>query len=96
MLWSGEWAWGSRAQGGLERRGESPEGAPGPRARWSVARGGVSPSNEAENRLRGIAAGCLVGRYGFNEPWAFPNWATTIWGVFSRIRGAFICAYYFS
>jgi hypothetical protein len=42
-----------------------------PRARWRFARGGVSPSSEAENHPRGIAAGRLVGRYGFFGPRAF-------------------------
>jgi hypothetical protein len=43
MLWSGEWARGSRAQVGLERGGESPEGALGPRARRRIARGVSRP-----------------------------------------------------
>jgi hypothetical protein len=57
MLWSGEWAWRSRGRVGLERGGESPEGAPAPRVRRRIARGGARPSSEAENRPRGIAAG---------------------------------------
>jgi hypothetical protein len=36
----------SRACAGLERGGESPEGALGPRARRRIARGGVSPSSK--------------------------------------------------
>jgi hypothetical protein len=32
----------------LERGGISPEGVTSPRARWSLARGGVQPSSEAE------------------------------------------------
>jgi hypothetical protein len=56
----------SRAWGNLERGGELPEGASGPRARWRtpegvsgprarqrVARGGIMPSSETENRARG-------------------------------------------
>jgi hypothetical protein len=52
MLWSGEWARVSRARGGLERSGESLEGAPSPRARRRIARGGAGPSSEAEIRPR--------------------------------------------
>jgi hypothetical protein len=48
MLWSGEWALGSRAWDGLERGGDSPEGASSPRARRRFARGGVQPSSEEE------------------------------------------------
>jgi hypothetical protein len=67
-----------RGRQALERGGGSPEGASGPRARWRLTRGGVRPSSEAEdpwhgawsssdtqNRPRGTAAGCLVGRCGF-------------------------------
>jgi hypothetical protein len=46
----------SRARGGLERGGESPEGASGPRARWRIAWGGVRPSSEVENHPRGRQA----------------------------------------
>jgi hypothetical protein len=53
MLWSGEWVRRSRARGDLERGGDSPEGASGPRARRRFARGGAQPSSEAEIRPRG-------------------------------------------
>jgi hypothetical protein len=53
MLWSGERARGPRAQGGLERGGDSPEGVSSPRARRRFARGGVRPSSEAGIRPRG-------------------------------------------
>jgi hypothetical protein len=62
----------------LERGGYSPEGASIPRARRSLARGGVGPSSEAETprhgawsssetevRPRGTATNRLVGRCGF-------------------------------
>jgi hypothetical protein len=68
----------SWVKGGLERGGDSSEGASGPRARRRLARGGVRPSSEAENlwrgvwsssetetRPRGTAACRLVGRCGF-------------------------------
>jgi hypothetical protein len=50
----------------LERGGDSPEGASGPRARWRLTRGGVRPSSEMETRPRGTATGRLVGRCGFS------------------------------
>jgi hypothetical protein len=53
MLWSGKWARVSQVQGGLERSRESFEGAPPPRARWTITRGGVGPSSEAETQPRG-------------------------------------------
>jgi hypothetical protein len=75
MLWSGEWARGPRARGGLERGGDSPEGASTARARQRFARGAVEPSSEAELswydawpssetevRPRGAEAGRLMGR----------------------------------
>jgi hypothetical protein len=40
----------SRERPALERGGLSPEGASGPRARRSLARGGVWPSSEVESR----------------------------------------------
>jgi hypothetical protein len=43
----------SRARVGLERGGESPEGAPAPRARCRIARGGARPSSEADCCPRG-------------------------------------------
>jgi hypothetical protein len=48
MPWSGEWARGRELGGALERGGDSPEGAPSPRARRRFARGRVRPSSEAE------------------------------------------------
>jgi hypothetical protein len=61
MLWSEEWA---RRHGptavdpheSIERGGDLPEGAHSPRARRSLARGGVPPSSEAELHLRGRPA----------------------------------------
>jgi hypothetical protein len=47
----------------LERGKVSPEGASSPRARRIFARGGVQPLSEAEFRLRGAGAGCLLGRW---------------------------------
>jgi hypothetical protein len=58
ILWSGERTRGPRAWGGLERGGDSPEGASNPRARRRFARGGVQrgqPSSEA--KIRGAAPG---------------------------------------
>jgi hypothetical protein len=49
----GEWARGARAWGGLERGGDSPDGASSPRARRRFARGGAQPSSEVEIRPRG-------------------------------------------
>jgi hypothetical protein len=43
----------SRGSLALERGRVSPEGASSPRARQSLARGGVQPSNEAESHPRG-------------------------------------------
>jgi hypothetical protein len=54
MLWSGEWARGPRARGGIERCEESPEGASTPRARRKITRGGTRPSSEADDRSRGL------------------------------------------
>jgi hypothetical protein len=62
MLWSGEWARGPRARVGLERDGDSLEGASSPRARRRFARGGVQPPSEAEIRSRGMGADRLMGR----------------------------------
>jgi hypothetical protein len=65
------------------------------RASWRIARGGVSPSSEAEYRPRGTAAGRLVGRCGFFGSWAFPLWAAATWSVFFRVRGMLICVLLF-
>jgi hypothetical protein len=73
-----------------------PEGVSAPRARRRITQGGTNPSSEVENHRRGTAAGRLVGRYGFFGLWAFPLWAATSWRVFCRVRGVFICVYYFS
>jgi hypothetical protein len=71
-------------QSGLERGGDSPEGALSPRAMRRLARGGIKPSSEAETswcgawpssevevRPRGTLAGCLLGRNGFLCPGPF-------------------------
>jgi hypothetical protein len=67
-----------RGRQALERGGDWPEGASCPRVRRRLARGGVTPSSEAETlrrgarssseteiRPRGTAADRLVGRCGF-------------------------------
>jgi hypothetical protein len=99
----------SRAWGGLERGGESPEGASGPRARRGITRGGVRPSSEAEftrrgirplseveNRPRGTATSGLVGRCGFFRQWAIPLWAATTWSMFLGFTTCLFVFYYFS
>jgi hypothetical protein len=80
-----------RARRALERGGESPEGAPDPRVRQRLARGGVRHSSEAETHPRGTATIRMVGRYGFFGPSAFPLWAVTTRSVFFGVHSVFIC-----
>jgi hypothetical protein len=56
MLQPGEWVQELRTRKNLERGGASSEGASNPRARWSLTRGGVQPSSEAESDPRGRPA----------------------------------------
>jgi hypothetical protein len=95
----------SWVQGGLERGGESPEGASGPRARRRLARGGVRPSSEAEItrcgarssseaeiRPRGTAVDRLVGRYSFLGRGPFFVQVASTQSVF---RGLWVCSFAF-
>jgi hypothetical protein len=50
----------ARGSGSLERGGDSPEGASGPRARRRLARGASGP--RARQRIRGAAISPLAGR----------------------------------
>jgi hypothetical protein len=72
------------------------EGALDPRVRQRLARGGVRPSSEAENRPRGTAVDRLVGRRGFFGPWAFPLWAATTRSMFLGFVACSFVFYYFS
>jgi hypothetical protein len=56
MLRSGEWVWEWWTHESLKRGGDLPEGTHSPRARRSLARGGVHPSSEVEFRPRGRPA----------------------------------------
>jgi hypothetical protein len=92
----------------LERGGDSPEGALGPRARRRFTRGGARPSSEAEFKWRGAwssseaethprgtATDRLVGRCGFFGPWAFPLWVATTRSVFLGFAPCSFAFYYF-
>jgi hypothetical protein len=54
MLRSWEWVRERWTRGGPERSVDPPEGAHSPRARRSLARGGIQPSREAESRRGGV------------------------------------------
>jgi hypothetical protein len=59
----------TRGRPALERGRVSPEGASGPQARRSFARGGVPPSSEAEFHLRGRWGRLLAGPLALVGPW---------------------------
>jgi hypothetical protein len=63
VLASSEVEFRPRARPALDRGGVSPEGASSPRAKRSFGVAAPGPSSEAEFRLRGAGAGCLLGRW---------------------------------
>jgi hypothetical protein len=80
MLRSGEQVWERRAHESLERGEVSPEGGSSPRARRSLARGGVQPSSEAEFYQCGAV---LLERNGVSPE---GGWACLFWWATEAAR----------
>jgi hypothetical protein len=83
----------SRGRPSLEGGGDSPEGASSPRARRSLARGGVQPSSEAESHPRGRPAlerggvslvRCCV--HGAKRSFARGGWGCLFWWAAEAAR----------